>query len=257
MRSALAAALLALAPALAGAADPAQATTPQKQGEAKSPHGAVPPGHGQMMAQPPKPLSPAETEKTVYAIGLAISNSLEVFGLSQAELETVLKGVRDGSAGKPKFQLDPKMQGQINDLARLRGPKAAEKASAHEKQVGGPYLAKMAKEKGATKTASGAIVIPVKEGTGPSPTASDKVKVHYTGTLVSGRVFDSSAARGPTEFPVGGVIKCWTEALQTMKVGGKAKVVCPSEIAYGANGTGGIPGNAVLTFDVELLEIVK
>jgi FKBP-type peptidyl-prolyl cis-trans isomerase len=234
MRAAVLTALVALAPAVAAAAEPA----PNAQSAAK-------------------PLSPAETEKTLYAIGLAVSNSLEVFGLSPAELETVLKGVRDGWAGKPKFQLDAKMQGQVNDLARSRAPKAAEKAAAREKQAGGPYLAKMAKEKGATKTASGAIVIPVKEGTGPSPAPSDKVKVHYTGTLVSGRVFDSSAQRGPAEFPLGGVIKCWTEGLQKMKVGGKAKIVCPSEIAYGATGTGGIPGNAVLTFDVELLEIVK
>jgi FKBP-type peptidyl-prolyl cis-trans isomerase len=245
MRSVLAALLLAAAPALA--AEPAQKDAAPKQGA---------PPHGQM-GQPPKPLSPAETEKTLYAVGLAVSNSLEVFGLSQAELETVLKGVRDGWAGKPRFQLDAKMQGQVNDLARSRAPKSAERAAAREKQAGAPYLAKMAKEKGATKTASGAIVIPVKEGTGPSPTASDKVKVHYTGTLVSGRVFDSSAQRGPTEFPLGGVIKCWTEGLQKMKVGGKAKIVCPPEIAYGPTGTGGIPGNAVLTFDVELLEIVK
>jgi FKBP-type peptidyl-prolyl cis-trans isomerase len=180
-----------------------------------------------------------------------------VFGLSPAELETVLKGVRDGWAGKPKFQLDQAMQSSVNDLARSRGPKSAERAAAREKEQGAPYLAKMAKEKGAVKTASGAIVIPLKEGTGASPTASDKVKVHYTGTLVSGRVFDSSVQRGPAEFPLGQVIKCWTEGLQKMKVGGKAKIVCPSDIAYGPGGNAAIPGNAVLTFEVELLDVVK
>jgi FKBP-type peptidyl-prolyl cis-trans isomerase len=115
----------------------------------------------------------------------------------------------------------------------------------------------MSKEKGVRKSASGALVITEKEGTGATPTAADKVKVNYTGTLVSGRVFDSSVNRGPAEFPVGGVIKCWTEALQLLKVGAKAKVVCPSDIAYGPGGTAGIPGNAVLTFDVELLDVVK
>jgi FKBP-type peptidyl-prolyl cis-trans isomerase len=250
MRPALLAALLALSPALAAAAEPAQTPGAKPEGKPAAPHAATPPAA-------PKALSPAETERTLYAVGLAVSNSLEVFGLSQPELETVLKGVRDGHAGKPKFQLDPKLQAQVNDLARTRQPKSAERAAAREKEAGAPYLAKMAKEKGAAKTASGAIVIPVKEGSGPSPTPADKVKVHYTGTLVSGRVFDSSAQRGPTEFPLGQVIKCWTEGLQLMKVGGKAKIVCPSEIAYGAGGTGGIPGNAVLTFDVELLEIVK
>jgi FKBP-type peptidyl-prolyl cis-trans isomerase len=115
----------------------------------------------------------------------------------------------------------------------------------------------MSKEKGMKKSPSGALVIAERDGTGAAPTASDKVKVLYTGTLVSGRVFDSTSGRGPAEFPVGGVIKCWTEALQMMKVGGKAKVVCPSDIAYGPNGNSGIPGNAVLTFDVELLDVVK
>ncbi len=229
------AALLAVAPALAGAAD---APAP-KPAEAK------------------KEPSKADVEKTLYAVGLAVSNSLDVFNLTQAELDTVLKGVRDGWSGKPKFQLDAAAQQQVNELARARAPKAAEKAAAREKEQGAAYLAKMSKEKGAKKTPSGAIVITEKEGTGATPTAADKVKVNYTGTLVSGRVFDSSAQRGPAEFPLGSVIKCWTEGLQLMKVGGKAKIVCPSEIAYGPTGNAGIPGNAVLTFEVELLDIVK
>ncbi len=242
MRSAAAlAVVLAAAPFLAARAEGAQKAAPPAQAP----------------AAPAKPASPAETEKALYGLGLAIANSLEVFSLSPAELDTVVKGLREGWAGKPRFQLDAKVQAALNDLARSRAPKAAEKAAAREKQQGAPYLAKMAKEKGAKRSPSGAIVIPVQEGTGPSPTAADKVKVQYTGTLVSGRIFDSSAQRGPAEFPLGGVIKCWTEGLQMMKVGGKAKIVCPPEIAYGANGNPGIPGNAVLTFDVELLEIVK
>ena len=237
MRSALVvAAVLALGPALGRAAD-APAAKPadaKKDGPSK-----------------------ADTEKALYGVGLAVSNSLEVFDLTPAELETVIKGIRDGQAGKPKAQLDATAQQQVNDLARSRAPKAAEKASAREKKEGAVYLAKMEKEKGAIKTASGAIVIPQKEGTGASPVATDKVKVNYTGTLISGRVFDTSKNRGPAEFPLGNVIKCWTEALQKMKVGGTAKVVCPSDIAYGPNGNAGIPGNAVLTFEVELLEVVK
>jgi FKBP-type peptidyl-prolyl cis-trans isomerase len=252
MRSTLAlAAALAALPALAGAADAPAASAEKPAASAEKPAG------GGDKAAAPKPPTAAETEKTLYGVGLAVANSLEVFSLSPAELETVLRGLRDGWSGKPKAQLDAKLQQAVNDLARTRAPKSAEKAAAREKEVGAAYLAKMAKEKGAKKTASGAIVIPEKEGTGASPTAADKVKVHYTGTLVSGRVFDSSAQRGPAEFPLGGVIKCWTEALQTMKVGGKAKVVCPSEIAYGPTGNAGIPGNAVLTFEVELLDIVK
>ena len=106
-----------------------------------------------------------------------------------------------------------------------------------EKKLGQTYLDKAAAEKGATKTASGVIVTTIKPGTGPSPAATDKVKVHYTGTLIDGTVFDSSVQRGqPATFPLNGVIKCWTEGVATMKVGGKAKLVCPADAAYGDRG---------------------
>lgn len=211
------------------------------------------PAEAQGAAQKPK-----DEQKTLYGVGLAIARSLETFALTPAELDQVLKGVRDGVTGKAKVPFDRELQTSINELARARAQKAAEKASAREKQQGAPYLARMAKEAGAKKTASGAIVIPVKEGTGANPKETDKVKVNYTGRLVNGTVFDSSEGRGPAEFPLNQVIKCWTEALQTMKVGGKSKVVCPAEIAYGERGNPPvIPGSAVLTFEVELLDIVK
>ena len=107
-------------------------------------------------------------------------------------------------------------------------------------------------------TASGLIYESLKEGTGPSPKASDTVRVHYRGTFPdSGKEFDSSIARGePIEFPLKGVIPCWTEGVQKMKVGGKAKLTCPPAIAYGARGAGGvIPPNATLNFEIELLGI--
>ena len=107
-------------------------------------------------------------------------------------------------------------------------------------------------------TASGLVYESLKDGTGVSPKASDTVRVHYRGTFPdSGKEFDSSIARGqPLEFPLSGVIPCWTEGVQKMKVGGKAKLVCPPAIAYGARGAGGvIPPNATLHFEVELLGI--
>ena len=109
----------------------------------------------------------------------------------------------------------------------------------------------------ATTTASGLAYRSLKDGTGPSPKATDTVKVHYRGTFPDGREFDSSYKRGePLEFPLNGVIKCWTEGVQMMKVGGKAKLVCPPGIAYGARGAGNvIPPNATLNFEVELLGI--
>lgn len=107
---------------------------------------------------------------------------------------------------------------------------------------------------------SGLSIRHLKSGAGESPLPSDKVRVHYRGTFPDGREFDSSYARGkPAEFPLSRVIRCWTEGVQTMKVGGKAQLVCPPELAYGARGTPGgpIPPNATLHFEVELLEIVR
>jgi len=114
-----------------------------------------------------------------------------------------------------------------------------------------------AKEAGAVVTASGLVYLSLKDGAGASPSASDKVKVHYRGTFPDGKEFDSSYKRGePIEFPLSGVIKCWTEGVQRMKVGGKAKLTCPAAIAYGSRGAGAvIPPNATLLFEVELLAI--
>ena len=112
-------------------------------------------------------------------------------------------------------------------------------------------------EPGVTVTQSGLIYTSLKDGSGASPAASDVVKVHYRGTLPDGKEFDSSYKRGePASFPLDKVIKCWTEGVQRMKVGGKAKLVCPPAIAYGERGAGGvIPPNATLVFEVELLGI--
>ena len=116
-----------------------------------------------------------------------------------------------------------------------------------------------AAEAGAVTTDTGLVYRSLKDGSGASPTAADAVKVHYRGTLTDGTEFDSSIKRGqPAEFPLGRVIKCWTEGVQRMKVGGKAKLTCPAAIAYGSRGAGGtIPPNATLYFEVELLEVAK
>jgi FKBP-type peptidyl-prolyl cis-trans isomerase FkpA len=115
-----------------------------------------------------------------------------------------------------------------------------------------------AKEPGAVVTPSGLVYRSLKDGSGASPSATDKVRVHYRGTFPDGREFDSSYSRNePAEFPLNRVIKCWTEGVQKMKVGGKAKLTCPAPIAYGEKGAGGgeIPPNATLLFEVELLGI--
>ena len=117
--------------------------------------------------------------------------------------------------------------------------------------------AEAAKEPGAVVTPSGLVYRSLKDGTGPSPTATDTVRVHYRGTFPDGREFDSSYKRNEAiEFPLSGVIKCWTEGVQKMKVGGKAKLTCPPSIAYGERGAGtAVPPNATLHFEVELLGI--
>lgn len=116
---------------------------------------------------------------------------------------------------------------------------------------------KAAAEKGAVKTESGMVYRPLKEGTGASPKETDIVTVHYKGTFPDGKEFDSSLKSGkPAEFPLNRVIKCWTEGVQKMKVGGKAKLTCPPNVAYGEKGAGGvIPPNATLVFEVELLGV--
>lgn len=129
--------------------------------------------------------------------------------------------------------------------------------SAMAQPAADPALAAAAKEPGARVTASGLVINMVKAGQGAQPTATSTVRVHYRGTFPDGREFDSSYKRGePIEFPLNGVIKCWTEGVALMKVGGSARLTCPSSIAYGARGAGGvIPPNATLVFEVTLLGV--
>lgn len=201
------------------------------------------------------PTPKTEDEKTLYALGLIISRNVAGFNLSQRDLELVKAGLTDGVLKKkPAVELEtygPK----VDELVRSRG--AARAAS--EKEGAKGHLEKAARESGAVKTESGLVIRTTQPGTGPQPAATDRVKVHYEGRLTDGTVFDSSRKRGePATFPLNGVIKCWTEGLGRMKVGEKAVLTCPSEIAYGDQGRPPqIPGGATLVFDVELLGIEK
>jgi FKBP-type peptidyl-prolyl cis-trans isomerase FkpA len=195
--------------------------------------------------------SMTDDEKAIYAIGLSIYRSLGQLSLSPAELAIVEKAMNEADAGKPAIDLaewGPKIQG----FARTRADQAKEK----EKTRSVAYLTKAAAEPGAIKTDSGLIYRELRAGTGASPKATDSVKVNYRGTLVDGTEFDSSYSRNePAQFSLGGVIPCWTEGVQKMKVGGKASLVCPANLAYGENGQQSIPGGATLVFEIELLEI--
>jgi FKBP-type peptidyl-prolyl cis-trans isomerase FkpA/FKBP-type peptidyl-prolyl cis-trans isomerase FklB len=196
-----------------------------------------------------------EDDKTIYAIGIALSQNITSFGLNPAEIEILKAGLSDGISGKEKKVDFDAYKAKIQQFAQAR----ASTAAAGEKKAAEPFLEKAAKEKGAKKTESGMIYQEIKAGTGEQPKATDKVKVHYHGTLMDGTVFDSSVERGePASFPLNGVIKCWTEGVQMMKVGGKAKLVCPSDLAYGDRSPSPkIKPGSTLIFEVELLEIVK
>jgi FKBP-type peptidyl-prolyl cis-trans isomerase FkpA len=189
-----------------------------------------------------------EEQKTLYAVGLAIARDVAPFGLSHAELEIVKQGLTDAVTGKKPAVDLPAYGPKIQELEKKRSAALAQ-----------GYLDKASKEKGVVKSESGLLFTSLHEGTGASPKETDTVKVHYRGTLTNGSEFDSSYKRGqPAEFPLNQVIKCWTEGVQKMKVGGKAKLVCPAAIAYGPGGRPPvIPPNAVLVFEVELLDIVK
>lgn len=196
-----------------------------------------------------------DEQKTLYALGLAVSQSLGIFNLSEAELAMVNAGLTDGV-----LKREPKVNAQefmpkVQELQKTRLAAVSE----GEKKAGAEFLEKAAAEKGAIKTDSGLVFSTITPGKGESPKATDKVKVHYHGTLTNGEVFDSSTQRGePVTFPLNGVIPCWTEGVQRMKVGEKSRLVCPSSIAYGDRGAPPkIKPGSTLVFEVELLDIVK
>jgi FKBP-type peptidyl-prolyl cis-trans isomerase FkpA len=199
-------------------------------------------------------LSKDEVDAALYSLGVQVGRSLDPFTLSPEEFAKVVQGMRDQQAGTVKLSAD-------NGSTRIRDLEVARR-SKHldgQKAKGRAYVASLDLEKEhGTALPSGTVYLPVSEGIGPSPTAVDTVKVHYRGRLLDGREFDSSYRRGePAEFELSKVVPCWTEGLQKMKAGGRAKLVCPSSTAYGDRGQGTIPPGATLLFDVELLDVVR
>jgi FKBP-type peptidyl-prolyl cis-trans isomerase FkpA len=198
-----------------------------------------------------------EDEKAILAFGAAVGQQVAAqvkpLNLSPAEMETLKKAFLASLAGeKPQYDIQ-----QYGGLLSARAQKEAAVVAAREKEKSAGFRDSAAAVPGAVKTASGLVYRTITPGKGASPKAADTVSVHYHGTLTDGKVFDSSVQRGqPVEFKLNEVIPCWTEGVQRMKVGEKAQLVCPSEIAYGDGGRGpDIGPGATLVFDVELLGI--
>lgn len=194
-------------------------------------------------------------QKASYAIGLQIGNGLKSQGL-KVEVDALSMAISDVLSGKePRIS----MQEQQAAIQSIQQSVMAEqkKEAAKTLAEGNKFLEENKKKEGVKTTKSGLQYEVITEGKGKIPGEKDRVKVHYKGTLINGSEFDSSYSRGkPAEFPVGGVIRGWTEALQMMKVGSKYKLYLPSDLAYGPQGQPKIPANSVLVFEVELLDIV-
>ena len=195
-----------------------------------------------------------------YGIGFNMGSQLAQAPF-KLDVEQVVKGLRDASGGKPAAVPEAQVRAALDSLqseaAAGAEAKARESGDANVK-AGDAYRAENGKKAGVTTTASGLQIETLTAGTGASPKATDKVKVHYVGTLIDGTKFDSSIDRGePITFALDGVIKGWGEGLQLMKVGGKARLVIPPSLGYGPQGTGPIPPNATLVFEVQLLSIEK
>ena len=194
-----------------------------------------------------------DDQKVLYAVSQALARNIANLEFTPEEMVFITAGLHEGAAGV-ESRVDMTVYGPMLDATmRTRMTQVTQK----EREAGQAYCDAQAQEEGAEKLASGMVFKQIAEGDGPMPEPSDTVKVHYHGTLRDGSVFDSTRDKEPAQFSVGGVIPCFSEGLQKMKVGGKAKVTCPAEIAYGDRGRpGSIRPGAALTFELELVEVI-
>jgi FKBP-type peptidyl-prolyl cis-trans isomerase FkpA len=211
----------------------------------------------QAPAASPSPATLGDDEKAVYALGAAMgaqaSQQLAALRLTPAEIELFKKGLAASLAGqKAEYTLE-----QYGSRLQARAEAGAAAVAADAKQKGAAFLAQAAQQPGAVKTPSGLVFTTLRPGSGRSPKPTDAVQVNYRGTLIDGSEFDASAKHGgPVGFQLNGVIPCWTEGVGRMRIGEQARLVCPSEIAYGDRGQPpAIPPGATLVFEIELLNI--
>jgi FKBP-type peptidyl-prolyl cis-trans isomerase FklB len=194
-----------------------------------------------------------ESDKVSYVIGAQLAQNFRTRGI-EIEIESLMWGLRDATAGKELALSQDEMRQVMAGLQR----RMVARRTAKDLAEGTAFLEANKAKEGVKVLPSGLQYKVIKEGTGKTPAAEDKVRTHYRGTLINGTEFDSSYKRNkPAEFPVKGVIKGWTEALQLMKEGGKWELYIPSNLAYGERGRPSIPPNSTLIFEIELLEVVE
>jgi FKBP-type peptidyl-prolyl cis-trans isomerase FkpA len=194
-----------------------------------------------------------DEQRTLYALGLVMGQRMGEFSLTAADLVIVQRGIHDQVLGTTPAVPLREWGPRIGELARTRQTARA----AQEQTRGREFITREAQVAGTQRLPSGMLYRELRAGNGAQPAAQDTVRVHYRGTLLNGTEFDSSYANNnePVEFPLGGVIPCWTEGVQRLHVGGKARLVCPADLAYGERGQRGIPPGATLVFEIELLGI--
>ena len=233
-------------------------TGTQQTPPAKTPHSPATKPRATAKAQPPLTLK-TQKEKISYAIGMNIGAGMHRQSL-QIDPNILLRGLKDALAGGKMLMTDEEVKAVMTQLQsdmRKAQQEKMEQAGAANKKEGEAFLAANKGKEGVQTLPSGLQYKILKEGTGPKPTATDTVVCNYRGTLIDGKEFDSSYKRGePATFPVNGVIKGWTEALQLMPVGSKWQLFLPADLAYGDRGAGADIGpGATLIFEVELMSI--
>ncbi|MHC4173302.1 MAG: FKBP-type peptidyl-prolyl cis-trans isomerase [Planctomycetota bacterium] len=197
-----------------------------------------------------------ELDKVSYAIGVQLGQGFNKQGI-EIKIESLMWGIKDAMAGKELVLSQDEIRQVLTSFRQRMTAQQAQQAAKNLAEGVAFLEANRAKES-VKVLPSGLQYKIIREGTGKTPTVDDKVKTHYRGTLINGTEFDNSYKRNkPAEFPVKGVIKGWTEALQLMKEGGKWELYIPSNLAYGERGRPGLPANSTLIFEIELLEVVK
>ena len=193
-------------------------------------------------------------DRVLYAIGVRAAKELHAYALQPAEIDLVQRGMRDALLEREILVNESAYDTKLNNFRYVRQPVAV----AREEKAAEAFLARVAAEEGALVTEAGFVMFELRRGSGPQPRGDSVVRVHFHGRLRDGTVWDSSVDRGqPRQVQLSRMFPCWRAGLRRMRVGGRSRIVCPAELAFGSEGTPRVPGGAAVDFEVELLAIVR